>query len=488
MNLFHTLKAPEAFDWNRDHLSARLATMGPALPALWQCKLYYFTTSMGLACLLPFLPLIYARYGLTRAHIGAMGAIRPLVGALANPLWAFLCDRSRAHNVIHCACLLAQAIGYGSLQRARRTPAALFTWVATTEAFASCTTSLGDAATGFMCRGWNAVNSIADGDVDAASYGRQRLWGAVSWGFVAAPTMGIIMSYSSETVKRNAPFVGYFFFVVVGACLSWLLKHDVGDQKSVTDTTKEGEELQMMGDGEGRVSRIASANDLHAPTAKSMRAQLWEVVSLMDVAFRFFGFFVSGASMAITDLFLFLWLEENGGSPAVMGVALLFTCVTEVWIFYNASWIRKRLSLDWSLILTPYCYFVRQMYYAQMFKIWSTAWSVLAVQLLHGITFGLYWSTANQFIQQISPSGLTTSMMGIFSGVNASGAFLGAVCGGLVYDKFGGDALFAGIAMINLFMGVSFTALKLKYDKYNSGAQERVAYTRLENVVEDDAS
>jgi hypothetical protein len=476
----------------RERASVGASSKMLAPPALWQCKLYYFTSSMGLACLLPFLPLIYARYGLTRAHIGAMGAIRPLVGAIANPCWAFLCDRSRAHNFIHCACLIAQAIGYGSLQRAHRTPTALFTWVATTEAFASCTSTLADAATGFMCARWNAANSIADGDVNAESYGRQRLWGAVSWGFVAAPLMGIIMSYSSETVKRNAPFVGYVIFIVVGACLSWLLRHDVGDEGKINadgnlmcSGEKDGEELTVMGDDEGRVSRIASANDLHAPVVKSMHARLWDVVRQVDVAFRFFGFFVSGASMAITDLFLFLWLQENNSSPAVMGVALLFTCVTEVWIFYNASWIRQRLSLDWSLILTPYCYFIRQMYYAQMFNIWSTAWSVLPVQLLHGITFGLYWSTANQFIQQISPPGLTTSMMGIFSGVNASGAFLGAVCGGIVYDKFGGDTLFAGIAWINLCMGVSFTALKLKYDKVS--VKDRVQYTRLENVLEDDA-
>jgi len=451
-------------------------------PDLRLCKLYYFTTAMGLACLLPFLPLIYERYGLSRAHIGLMGAIRPLLGTLANPFWSYVCDRTQRHNAIHFLCLVVQVVGYSNLQKVPRAFASLYAWVATTEAFAACTGTLADAAVGLMCKRWNAANGVSESDVHrAASYGRQRLWGAVSWGFIAAPAMGAVMSYSSEGVKRNAPFVGYFTFLMLGAILSWFLQHDPVEAKTVNEVVvaKEGVELAVL-DGEKAMSRIASAEELHAPsTPKSIHAQLWEVVGRVDIALRFFGFFVSGASMAITDVFLFIWLQENGSNAAVMGVALFFTCITEVLIFYNSSWIRKKLSLDWSLILTPYCYFFRQFYYSEMFNIWKSAWWVLPVQLLHGITFGLYWSTANQFVQQIAPRGLTTSMMGIFSGVNNSGAFIGAVCGGMVYDKFGGDWLFRGIALINLFMGVTFTILKVYVDK----PRETVAYVRLENNV-----
>ena len=39
---------------------------------------------------------------------------------------------------------------------------------------------------------------------EGASYGRQRLWGAVSWGLVAAPTMGVIMSVGGPRARANA--------------------------------------------------------------------------------------------------------------------------------------------------------------------------------------------------------------------------------------------------------------------------------------------
>ena len=54
--------------------------MSPRAPRLWVCKLYYFTNSFGLACLLPFLPLFYAAWGCTKTRVGALGAVRHLVG------------------------------------------------------------------------------------------------------------------------------------------------------------------------------------------------------------------------------------------------------------------------------------------------------------------------------------------------------------------------------------------------------------------------
>ena len=79
------------------------------------CKLYYFTNSFGLACLLPFLPLFYAAWGCTKTRVGALGAVRHLVGAWATPLWNGFADRTKTHNVVHASCVVAQACLYARL-------------------------------------------------------------------------------------------------------------------------------------------------------------------------------------------------------------------------------------------------------------------------------------------------------------------------------------------------------------------------------------
>ncbi len=456
--------------------------MSPRAPRLWVCKLYYFTNSFGLACLLPFLPLFYAAWGCTKTRVGALGAVRHLVGAWATPLWNGFADRTKTHNVVHASCVVAQACLYARLALASHEDVWPWLWyyVVLCECVSCPTASLADSASGLMCRRWNRARGLSVEDDGAASYGKQRLWGAVSWGLVASPLIGVLMSRGGAKVKEYAPFVGWWTFLMMSAVVSTQLQHDhVGADDDEVGEEEEGKvEMTTMSGDEQR--RVDSANDLHAltPSTDSIPVRLWNVVKDPSIALRFFLFLMAGASMTITDVYLFLWLQECGGTPSVMGAALFCTCVTEVVIFYHGAAIKRALTLDWCLILTPFCYFLRQFYYWLLPSL-GNAWFVLPVQFLHGITFGLYWSTANDFIQDIAPTGLTASMTGLFSAVNAAGGFSGAVLGGIAYDAFGGGRLFLGIGLINLFLGAFFTTLKLRFDRGDE--RDTVAYTRLEN-------
>lgn len=68
---------------------------------------------------------------------------------------------------------------------------------------------------------------------------------------------------------------------------------------------------------------------------------------------------MSGASMTITDLYLFLWLEDLGGIFVMMGVVFFCMCVCEVVVFYNGVKIKKVFMLDWCLVFVSFCYFIR---------------------------------------------------------------------------------------------------------------------------------
>jgi len=459
-------------------------------PPLWICKTFYFVNSFGLASLLPFLPLFYSDYGLSLSQIGAMGSIRSVTGAVLTPVWTAFADAKGKQNLVHFVCLLVQASAYGSLRLVDHSWPRVYFYVLATEAFASCTTAFADSATGLMCRRWNKYHRYAAGDAREESYGKQRLWGAVSWGFVASPLLGVVMTYGKGSTREKAPFTFYFVFLIIASGLSWKLSHDpveaaaaaaVGDVETITSKDVELENFNLT-EGSNTLSRIGSAEDLYSASRQSIPRRLWNVVRDPAIAIRFFLFLMAGASMTITDVYLFLWVRDCGGSPAVMGVALFCTCVTEVIIFYNQGRIKAALSLDWCLILTPFAYAMRQIYY-WFLPSFGTPWAVLPVQFLHGVTFGLYWSTSNDFIQEISPPGLTCSMTGLFNCVGSLGSFLGSVFGGLAYQKYGGGELFLGIGTVNLALGAFFTTMKLKY---GDRRREEVAYVRLENAEEDE--
>ena len=69
-------------------------------------------------------------------------------------------------------------------------------------------------------------------------------------------------------------------------------------------------------------------------------------------------------SAAVTDTFLFLWLDELGASRLLMGLALCFTCLSEVLVFRYEDRIKRALSTEWCVALILVCYGVRQTFYA----------------------------------------------------------------------------------------------------------------------------
>jgi hypothetical protein len=126
-------------------------------------------------------------------------------------------------------------------------------------------------------------------------------------------------------------------------------------------------------------------------------------------------------------------------------------------VFKKEAAIKNAISTEQSIALILFCYAARQWFYAAMpFLTHATplgAWIILPVQLLHGITFGLFWSVGTAFARAIAPENALSAVMGVFGGANAGGSFLGSALGGVVFRKRGGDGLFAGIGSMNFLLG-----------------------------------
>lgn len=161
---------------------------------------------------------------------------------------------------------------------------------------------------------------------------------------------------------------------------------------------------------------------------------------------RLFIFLLSGSCMGTIDNLLFVDLADQGGSTLIDGLALTVTCLSEVAIFYHAGAIQAYLGIDGCIYVTLACYTLRVLYYAALHWI-GEPWAVLPVQLLHGITFGLYWSTGCTYARSLAPPALQTTLQGMFQGVNSLGGFLGNLVGGFVYVRFGAVALWVRLVL-----------------------------------------
>ena len=513
---------------------------------LHHSKLWYFLSFGAFACLSPFLPLFYRSWGIDERQIGLINCLRPLVSFWVTPMWGALADWSGRHNAILFAKMLAQGYGYSGLLwlLPNHSFKILFAYVACLEALCCANNSLADSSTGQMCRRARRLGESPTGGID---YGSQRLWGAVSWGYVFAPLSGAIQTFSPARVKVAFPFVAFPALLTLSAFVSlgmdFTPEHDVPKEdesdggeaeegtavpapggadfrtprksagwadretslemtrirsspdetspageasparidprtgyaglgpgfNGVRTPTKEGS-VKVLGvdlsvheddfeEGEFSDDSAAATVDVKAADAavvgsiprrgeRAVASRVFAVVAKPDNALHFLLFLIMGASMAVTDTFLFLWLEELGGSKFLMGLALMFTCLSEVVVFAKEAAIKRALSTEWCVALVLFCYGVRQVFYASLGR-WSTPWVVLPVQLLHGVTFGLYWSVGNAFVHDIAPRGLNAAVMTVFGGCVSGGGFLGAVLGGVAYAKYGGAGLWFGVGCVN---------------------------------------
>jgi hypothetical protein len=254
----------------------------------------------------------------------------------------------------------------------------------------------------------------------------------VSWGFVFSPLVGAIETFAPGRVRAAAPYLGHLacYAAAFAAARQLAQPSDVPDAHADAKAS----------------AGAAPAPVLPAAALDVLRQLLAAIHATPGATLRLTLFLILGAIMGTIGSFLFLWLRVLGGSELLDGLALTVTCVSEVAIFYYSGEIQMRLGgVTNCLHLVIFCYASRLICYAALPAL-GGAWAVLPVQLLHGVTFGLYWSVGNAFARSLAPPGLESSMQALFSGLNSAGACIGNVLAGAIVQRWGFRALWLGWA------------------------------------------
>ena len=90
---------------------------------------------------------------------------------------------------------------------------------------------------------------------------------------------------------------------------------------------------------------------------------------------------------------------------------------------------------------------------------WPSLWLVLPAQLLHGVTFGLYWTAGVHWAATSAPDSLAATFQGAFAALRDGGATLALLAGGAALDRVGGEGLYASTAIASACAGLVAVAL-----------------------------
>ena len=298
------------------------------------CKLLFLCHYASAAAYSPFIPLFLTSIGGTEAQIGYISAVRPFLGFISMPLVGLAADIIGNHKIV-----LLLLIGLTGLVRLG------LIWCSTLTAAVVLILS-----TDFFGMPVHPIidSTVLDTLSDPLQYGRQRLWGTIGYGIMA-------------------PIAGQA--IAAGGLHAALWIHVVGTLITIIVVSR------------FRVVRPAAST--HSFWS-AWRAAVRDAQTICLV----FGTVVMGQAYGAIGAFLFLRLQELGGSPLLMGLTLAVNCAVEAPVFHFSAAVIRRLGLVGVLVLCLSLMAVRLAFYGAL----ESPWPVLLVEGIHGITFALLWA------------------------------------------------------------------------------------------------
>ncbi|KAK3099153.1 hypothetical protein FSP39_000211 [Pinctada imbricata] len=173
-----------------------------------------------------------------------------------------------------------------------------------------------------------------------------------------------------------------------------------------------------------------------------------------------FGFFTG-----CIEAFLFWFLAEDlrNKMQIIPGLCLFCNCLSETFLLFFVGFIIKRLGHLNCLYSAFVCYALRFLCYTFL----TDPWQVLPIELLHGVTFGVFWAAGTSYASIIAPPGLSATVQGILGGVHFGfGKGIGSLVTGWLYKPLGFRwifRLYSILAVVFLLCYIVFNKLYFKF-------------------------
>ncbi|TVY04102.1 MFS transporter [Cohnella terricola] len=174
----------------------------------------------------------------------------------------------------------------------------------------------------------------------------------------------------------------------------------------------------------------------------------------------FFGLimFVSAAHR-MNEGFLSVAMREIGADDSVIGYASLASAVSEIPIFFLLAKYGHRFREFPLLAIASSMYVVR----LSLLSMATEPWMMVALQMLHALTFAIFYITALRCLQALIPDEYRSSGQAVFAVVwSGLAGLIAGTLGGWLYDSFGLAYVFRIGAVFALLGAVGFWLANLR--------------------------
>ncbi|KAL7478411.1 hypothetical protein ACHAW6_004179 [Cyclotella cf. meneghiniana] len=329
-----------------------------------------------------------------------------------------------------------------------------------------CIYAMGISATSPVLNGLTLARLDRDGR-DSNEFGKERLYGAVSWGVanaffgVAIDAWGFFIVYFTSVLSFVVCSVGFYLYAKAEEArpLSEEQKNEgeIDGTQAQNKTKSSDESLGLVhNDDNEHLDEEKKFSDedytMHTnrniqlnnnPNDESIPKQftfsfLLKTISnqqtpLLNISY-IIALFTLYIGMSVVENLIFLYFEFLGGSNTLCGLTVAVTVLFELPIFHYAPNILKWMkSPVWMFQLGCLAYVVRVIGYSIVPE--SHARWVLVLEPLHGVTIGFVLTGSVAFVDSLMPKGYESSGQGFLSTIMGLGQFFGLCIGGLLEGR-----------------------------------------------------
>lgn len=370
-------------------------------------KLLHLLVYGGLGCIQPFLSIFFASRGIPSGEIGILTSIAPFIGFVVTPSWSLLADKTQSHRLVLMITICATGI-FGGLMGFITSIRSIFAFLPLVILYSISASPLGALVD-------HSVLSLLG--TEKNFYGRQRVFGAIGWGITA---------FVSGLLSDTFGDLRVLFLGLVVVFVLFFLVVLFGVPRSLSDSESPGSVVP--------------------PQVSSALPLLLRRLSFFLVMALFVGM-----GMSIISNFLFLFLVEHLDAPdTLLGLSISVTVLMELPFFFWSEVLLRIFKVRGLIIISHISFILRALAYTLL----TSAWWVLPIELLHGVTFACMWTAVVAHASNVAPKGLEATSQGILNATfGGLGMGLGAILGGFVYQEWGPIVLFRGLA-VGLFVSL----------------------------------
>lgn len=355
----------------------------------------YFTMYGAFACYFPFLTIYLQSRNLNYTQIGFIFAINSLIAVIAQPIWGYITDKYMNKKKTIILTMLISSIVILSLTVIRD-----FHVIAACLALFICfQSSIGPIADAF-------TYDIIEGNKNI-QYGQVRLMGSLGFAITA-----LVVGTFISAAQVDKSFYIYSLLLLISMLIV----------SSIKFKGKHG-------------NRQFSSKDIFEILRNKNFIIFIISVILVNIATGANGSYIS------------VLIQSTNGDVSRIGLLWFTMAMSELPAFFFGNRIIKKYGILNIYLISLGLYAVRFF----LDSIAQNYTTVIAIQIMQGITFPLYMMTSLQYLMDIIPPRMRTSAITLYSALGGGlGGFIGNICGGMILESINVFFLFKILSLMCL--------------------------------------